>query len=120
VTVPGITPPIIGLGTNQPYVLVGNGYALDASGTLRYDLHMPVSAAAASPIAFELAVVSGTAIRVFSFEQQNQPMLTFSAVVPPVNGMTPTTKLVAYTSDGHRLIIVAGTAAGDVAFTVPR
>ena len=51
--------------------------------------------------------------------QANEP-LELSAVIPPVNGMPPTTKLVAYSADGHRLIIVAGNASGDVAFTVPR
>jgi hypothetical protein len=32
--------------------------------------------------------------------------------------MPGTAKLVAYSSDGHRLYIVAGNASGDVVFTV--
>jgi len=109
-TVAGIAPPIFGLGASQPYVLAGAGQALDASGTVRYDLHMTVTAAAQNPLGTELAVVSESAIRVFSLTTST-PTLVFSAVVP--HG---TTRLVAYSADGHRLIIVAD----DVAFTVPR
>ncbi|MDB4956509.1 MAG: Chitinase [Myxococcales bacterium] len=114
----GIAPPVIAAGTNQPFAVTGNGLAVNVDATVRFDLHTPVSAGAFSALGYEIAVVSGAQLKVFGVEA-GQP-LKLTVTLPPVNGMTPTAKLVAYSADEHHLIIVAGTAAGDVAYTVPR
>jgi hypothetical protein len=118
----GIAPPVIAINTSFPSAITGNGLALDAdSGSLLYDLQMPVSAGASQKGANgELALVSGSVLKVFQTAASGPPPLKLSAVLPPVNGTPPTTKLVAYSADGHRLIVVAGTTGGDVAYTVPR
>jgi hypothetical protein len=122
VTRAGLAPPVIPIYTNFPSALTGNGLVLDSgSGTLLYDLQMPISAGGAQKtINGELAIVSGSTLKVYGSTGNTAPPLALSAVLPPVNGMAPTTKLVAYSADGHRLIVVAGTAAGDIAYTVPR
>lgn len=117
-SLPGITAPVIAAGTNQPYAVTGNGLGINLDATLRFDLNTPVSAGAFSALRYELAVVSGVQVKVFGMET-GQP-LKLSAGLPHINGMIPTAKLVAYSADEHRLIIVAGTAAGDVVYTVPR
>lgn len=115
---PGITAPVIAIATNQPFALTGNGLAVFGNGLLDFDLHVPVSAAALAGLQDEIAVLSGATLKVFGLTT-GQP-LKLGAVLPTVNGNAPTPKLVAYSADNHRLIIVAGTAAGDVAYSVPR
>jgi hypothetical protein len=114
----GITAPVIAAGTNQPFAVTGNGLGIDPDVTLRFDLHVPISIGAFSDLRYELAVVSGTQLMVFGMEP-GQP-LKLSVVLPSINGMAPTPKLVGYSSDEHRLIVVVGTADGDIAYTVPR
>jgi hypothetical protein len=115
----GITAPVIAVDMSQPFAMTGNGLAVNPDATLRFDLHTPVSIGAYSGgLHFELAVVSGTQLMVFGMET-GQP-LKLSVVLPTVNGMAPTPKLVAYSSDEHRLVVVAGTSDGDIAYTVPR
>ena len=115
-TIAGVTSPLFVLGENQAYALAGNGLALYSNGSVHFDLHTPVEKAGDGPTA--LAVVSGTQLKIFSTFPT--PMLVQTAVIPAVDGMTPTTRLVAYSTDGHSLIIVAGTSEGDVLYTVPR
>lgn len=124
ITHAGIAPPVIPLGTSFPSVFTGNGLVFDSfSESLLYTLPVPtrVSAGGAQrALNGELAVLAGSALKVFGPTGNSEPPLLMSAVMPPLNGMTSTTKLVAYSADGHRLIVVAGTSAGDVAYTVPR
>jgi hypothetical protein len=120
-TLAGVGPPLIAAGASDArYVVTGTGIALVPGGPVLYDLAIPMSAGAYSDGNQELAVVSDTVLKVFSM-QTGQP-LKFSAVVPPVNGMPPVTKLVAYSNLQQQLFIVAGNAAGDpdVVYTVPR
>jgi hypothetical protein len=114
----GIAPPVIAAGTNQPFAVTGNGLAVNLDATLRFDLHTPVLAGAFTALGYELAVVSGVQLKVFGMEA-GQP-LKLTVALPQSGGMTPTAKLVAYSNDGHRLIVVASTAGGDVVYTVPR
>ena len=121
VSLAGVAPPVIPVNTSFPYAITGNGIALDSfSGAKLFDLQMPVSAGASQKApSQEFALVSGSVLKVFGATSMGQS-LKLSAVLPPVNGMMPITKLVAYSADGLRLIVVAGTNAGDVAYTVPR
>lgn len=114
----GIAPPVIAIDASQTFALTGNGLAVFGNGALDFDLHVPVAAAALAGLHDEIAVLSGATLKVFGLGT-GQP-LKLSAVLPTVNGIAPTPKLVAYSSDNHRLIIVAGTADGDVAYSVPR
>jgi hypothetical protein len=116
-TSPGIVPPVIA-PRHQAFAVTGDGRAFNLDGTVLFDLHTPFSAGGFSELGSELALVSGTDLRVFGMEP-GQP-LKLSAVIPPVNAMPATTKLVAYSADGHRLFIVAGNASGDVVFMVQR
>jgi hypothetical protein len=116
--IPGVVSPVIAAGTNQPFAVTGNGLAINLDGTVRFDLQTLVSVGAFSGLHFEIAVVSGTQLKVFGAEPAHP--LKLSATLPLANGVTPDAKLVAYSADEHRLIIVAGTPARDVVYTVPR
>jgi hypothetical protein len=113
----GIAPPVIPSAGGSDFAVTGNGLVVNPDATLRFDLHMPVSAGAVSALRGDIAVVSGAQLTVFSSDGQ---VVLMSAVLPPVGGMSPTPRLVAYSADDHRLIIVVGSSAGDVAYTVPR
>ena len=80
-------------------------------------MNTPVSAGAFSGLRYEIATASGAALKIFD---GMGPTLKLSAMLPSINGIAPTAKFVAYSDDEHRLFVVAGTAAGDVVFTVPR
>ncbi len=113
----GHAPPVIAAsGGGQSYAVTGNGLAVTPPTTLRFNLMMPVSAGTYSELRGELAIASGSQLKIYDFNQQ----LKLSAALPVVNGMAPTVKLMAYNDDGfaHRLYIVARTAAGDVIYTV--
>ena len=116
-TLAGIGPPVIAAGTNQPFAITGNGFAINLDATLRFDLHTSVSAGTFSAARYEIAIVSGSQLKIFDGMGQT---LKLDATLPSVGGTAPSAKLLAYSSDGHRLIIVGGTAAGDIAYTVPR
>ncbi|MBA3398139.1 MAG: hypothetical protein H0T89_36270 [Deltaproteobacteria bacterium] len=115
----GHAPPVIAAGTNQPYAVTGNGLAVNPPTMLRYDLATPVSAGVYSALRGELAIASGSQLKIY--DGMGSP-LKLSAALPTVNGVAPTVKLMAYNDNGfaHRLIIVAGTTAGDVVYTVAR
>lgn len=112
-TVPGVTAPVI-----TPFTLTGNGLAINGDLSVAFDLHMKVSAGAYAWNG-ELAVVSGAQLKLFD-TGIGPPVPKFSAVLPSVNGETPTARLVVYSNNVKRLFIVAGTSAGDVLYTVPR
>lgn len=111
----GHAPPVIAAGTNQPYAVTGNGLAVFPPTTVRFNLMLPISAGTSS--GSELAIVSGSALKIYD---GFNPQLRLSVALPTVNGVTPTVKLMAYSNDGRRLIIVARTPDGDIAYTVPR
>jgi hypothetical protein len=114
----GHAPPVIAaFGGGQPFAVTGNGLAVTPPTTPRFDLMMPVTAGAYSELRGELAIASGAELRIY--DGDGSP-LKLSAVLPTVNGMAPTVKLMAYNDDGfaHRLYIVASTTAGDVVYTV--
>lgn len=113
----GIAPPVIAAGTNLPFAVTGNGLVINLDVTLRFDLHTHVSAGAFSGIHYEIAVVSGSQLKLFDAMNGS---LKLTVTLPPVSGFIPTAKLVAYSADEHRLIVVASTNLGDIAYTVPR
>jgi hypothetical protein len=112
----GITAPVIAVNSNQPFAMTGHGLAINLAATLRFDLNLAISAGAYATIRGELAVVSGPQLMVFGV-QTGQP-LKQTLILPTIAGVVPTAKLVAYTRDEHRLVLVLGTAAGDVLYTV--
>ena len=114
----GLTPPLTMLGTFPPRAVTGNGWIVDASATLIADLHTPVSVAATSSVNNELATASGDHVEVFATDAAFTPKL--SGTIPPIHGMTPAAKFLAYSSDEHRLFVIATSAAGDVIYTVAR
>jgi hypothetical protein len=115
VTIPGVAPPVIAGGV----FMTGNGLAVDGAMTPVFDLKTKVAAGAFSKSANAFALVSPDAhLQVFG-EANPQPLL-FSAILPQVNGVLPSPKFAAYSADEHRLFVVAGTATGDVVFTVPQ
>ncbi len=111
----GVGPPVIPAGTSDPFAVVGNGLAINRDVTLRFDLATPVSVGAFSKLRGEIAVAAGARLQVFSGDGQVRKL---SAVIPSVNGNVPTPKFLAYSADEHRLIVVANTPAGDVAYVV--
>lgn len=115
--IPDATAPVVAAGTNMPFAVTGNGVAVNPDGTVRFDLNVPVSAGAFSSLRYELAVGSGNQVKIFDGTSQ---ALEQTVTLPSVNGVAPTVKLVAYSADEHRLIVVARTPAGDIAYTVPQ
>jgi hypothetical protein len=116
VTIPGVAPPIFAGGTNASFAMTGNGIAVSSGGSVAFDLHMPIAAEAYSAFRGDVAVVSGGDLKIFNV--LSSPTLKLTAIVPPVNGMPATTKFLAYSSDEHRLFVIAGNASGDAVFTV--
>lgn len=113
----GIAPPVIAAGTNDPFAVTGNGLAVNLDASLRFDLQTSISAGAFSGLRYEIAVGSASQLKVFG---GTWLALQLTVTLPPVNGEASTVKLVAYSADERRIIVVAGTAAGDFAYTVPR
>lgn len=116
-SLPGIAPPVIAAGNNQAYAITGNGLIVNIDATLLRDLQIPVSAGTYSQDRYEIAVVSGPKLQIFDGMGQ---MLKLDVVLPTIGSVVPTPKLLAYSDDEHQLIVVLGTATGDIAYTVPR
>jgi hypothetical protein len=110
----GIAPPVIAAGTNQRFAVTGNGLAINPDASLRFDLQTPVSAGAFGVLRFEIAVITGSRLKIYS---GTGPIVKLDVGVPSA---ATSVKLVAYSEDEHRLFLVAGTATGDVIYVVPR
>jgi hypothetical protein len=117
---PGVGPPVFPGGSSQPFAVTGSGLVINEAAQVLFDLGVPVSTAAFSADRFELAVASGHQLIVVTGDGQT---VKLSASIPPVNNGGPFVRLVAYSKDEHRLIIVADDGNGDtsdVAYTVQR
>jgi len=114
----GAVGPAVVIDPFSAYVITGNGVAVDGGGTVRFDLHTPISVGMYSRVNNEVAIAAGAHLQVFGIGT-GQP-LALSATIPSIGVEAATAKLIAYSSDEHRIIIVAGTSAGDVVYSVPR